>query len=57
MTRFLISDDYFDEALEALDENDIPYDLDGGDRIMIEDDYLNEAIEAWDKIGIEYDEI
>lgn len=55
MFRFYVNNTK--EATKILDENNISYDFDSGDRIMIEDDYANEATTAWNEAGIDYDEI
>lgn len=37
MTRFYIEGaEEFDRACRLLDKRDVPYDIDGGDRIMVE---------------------
>lgn len=47
----------FYEAIELLDDQYIPYDLDSGDRIMIEEDFVEDAMELLDNAGIDYEEI
>lgn len=40
MTRFYIENaEEFDRACRLLDKRDVPYDIDGGDRIMVADCY------------------
>ena len=55
MTRFICDD--LDYATQVLDDNDIPFDLDSGDRIMVDDNYVDEAIQAMDENDVDYEEI
>lgn len=58
MYRLYIDElDSFHEAIELLDDYNIPYDLDSGDRIMIEEDFVEDAMEFLDNAGIDYEEI
>ena len=44
MTRFYIEGaEEFDRACRLLDKRDVPYDIDGGDRIMVEDCYATRS--------------
>jgi hypothetical protein len=44
-------------ACDALDLNDIDYDLDDGDRIMVDDSLYDAALDAFDEYDIEYEEV
>lgn len=45
MTRFYIEGaEEFDRACRLLDKRDVPYDIDGGDRIMVADCYAIQVI-------------
>lgn len=45
MTRFYIKDtEEFNRACRLLDKRDVPYDIDGGDRIMVADCYATQVI-------------
>lgn len=45
MTRFYIENaEEFDRAYRLLDKRDVPYDIDGGDRIMVADCYAIQVI-------------
>lgn len=45
MTRFYIENaEEFDRACRLLDKRDVPYDIDGGDRIMVADCYAIQVI-------------
>lgn len=55
MYHFYVND--LDRATEVLDWENIPYDLDSGDRIMIDEAYIHEMIEALDAEGLNYEEV
>lgn len=58
MNRYLIRNNMLSEAMDVLDMEGIPYDMDSGDRIMVEAGrYAEYAVEAWENEGIDYDEI
>lgn len=47
MTRFYIENaEEFDRACRLLDKRDVPYDIDGGDRIMVADCYAIHVMEC-----------
>ena len=49
MTRFYIENaEEFDRACRLLDKRDVPYDIDGGDRIMVADCYAIQVIGVFD---------
>lgn len=49
MTRFYIEGaEEFDRACRLLDKRDVPYDIDGGDRIMVEDCYATQVIDVFE---------
>lgn len=58
MTRFYIEGaEEFDRACRLLDKRDVPYDIDGGDRIMVEDCYAIQVIGVFELFDIDYEEV
>lgn len=58
MTRFYIKDtEEFDRACRLLDKRDVPYDIDGGDRIMVADCYAAQVIGVFELFDIDYEEV
>lgn len=57
MFHFLINQNDLQDAIDILDNNNIPFDTDSYERIMISEDYASEATELWDASGIDYDEM
>lgn len=58
MTRFYIKDtEEFDRACRLLDKRDVPYDIDGGDRIMVADCYTIQVIGVFELFDIDYEEV
>ena len=58
MTRYYIENaEEFDRACRLLDKRDVPYDLDGGDRIMVADCYANHVIGVFELFDIDYEEV
>lgn len=58
MTHFYIENaEEFDRACRLLDKRDVPYDLDGGDRIMVADCYANHVIGVFELFDIDYEEV
>ncbi len=55
MIRFICTDN--DYACQVLDEHDIPFDLDGGNRIMVDENYADEARLIMEENGVEFDEV
>lgn len=55
MIRFIIND--IDYAWQVLDNADIPFDLDDGNRIMISEDYAEEVRITFAEADVSYDEI
>ena len=55
MTRILVDESDLDDAIQALDDNYIDNDLDGGGRIMVPEAYEEEAFAILDELGINYD--
>ena len=54
MTRFYIEGaEEFDRACRLLDKRDVPYDIDGGDRIMVADCYAIQVIGVFELFDIE----
>lgn len=55
MTRFYIEGaEEFDRACRLLDKRDVPYDIDGGDRIMVEDCYATQVIGVFEYCSVGY---
>lgn len=42
---------------EKLDKRDVPYDIDGGDRIMVADCYAIQVIGVFELFDIDYEEV
>lgn len=58
MTRFYIENtEEFDRACRLLDKRDVPYDIDGGDRIMVADCYTIQVIGVFELFDIDYEEV
>lgn len=58
MTRFYIKDtEEFDRACRLLDKRDVPYDIDGGDRIMVADCCATQVIGVFELFDIDYEEV
>ena len=61
MTRFYIENaEEFDRACRLLDKRDVPYDIDGGDRIMVADFadcYAIQVIGVFELFDIDYEEV
>lgn len=58
MTRFYIENaEEFDRACRLLDKRDVPYDIDGGDRIMVDDSFYDDVLDAFEEYDIEYEEV
>lgn len=58
MTRFYIKDtEEFDRACRLLDKRDVPYDIDGSDRIMVSDCYAIQVIGVFELFDIDYEEV
>lgn len=58
MTRFYIENaEEFDRACRLLDKRDVPYDIDGGDRIMVADCYATQVIGVFELFDIGYEEV
>ena len=58
MTRFYIEGvEEFDRACRLLDKRDVPYDIDGGDRIMVADCYAIQVIGVLELFDIDYEEV
>ena len=58
MTRFYIKDtEEFNRACRLLDKRDVPYDIDGGDRIMVADCYTIQVIGVFELFDIDYEEV
>lgn len=58
MTRFYIEGaEEFDRACRLLDKRDVPYDIDGGDRIMVADCYAIQVIGVFELFDIDYEEV
>jgi hypothetical protein len=58
MTRFYIENaEEFDRACRLLDKRDVPYDIDGGDRIMVVDCYAIQVIGVFELFDIDYEEV
>ena len=58
MTRFYIEGaEEFDRACRLLDTRDVPYDIDGGDRIRVEDCYATQVIGVFELFDIDYEEV
>lgn len=58
MTRFYIENaEEFDRACRLLDKRDVPYDIDGGDRIMVADCYAIQVIGVFELFDIDYEEV
>lgn len=58
MTRFYIENaEEFDRACWLLDKRDVPYDIDGGDRIMVADCYAILVIGVFELFDIDYEEV
>lgn len=56
MTRFYIEGaEEFDRACRLLDKRDVPYDIDGGDRIMVGDCYATQVIGVFELFDIDYE--
>lgn len=47
----------FDRACRLLDKRDVPYDIDGGDRIMVADCYATQVIGVFELFDIDYEEV
>ncbi len=58
MTRFYIKDtEEFNRACRLLDKRDVPYDIDGGDRIMVADCSAIQVIGVFELFDIDYEEV
>ena len=58
MTRFYIEDaEEFKRACRLLDKRDVPYDIDGGDRIMVADCYTSQVVGVFELFDIDYEEV
>lgn len=58
MTRFYIEGaEEFNRACRLLDKRDVPYDIDGGDRIMVADCYAIQVIGVFELFDIDYEEV
>lgn len=58
MTRFYIeNNEEFNRACRLLDKRDVPYDIDGGDRIMVADCYATHVIGVFELFDIDYEEV
>lgn len=58
MTRFCIENaEEFDRACRLLDKRDVPYDIDGGDRIMVADCCAVQVIGVFELFDIDYEEV
>lgn len=55
--RFLINQSDLQDAIEILNNNNIPFDTDNYGRIRITENYTTKATKLWDATGIDYDEI
>lgn len=54
MTRFYIENaEEFDRACRLLDKRNVPYDIDGGDRIMVADCYAVQVIGVFELFDID----
>ena len=54
---YIIVTEEFDRACRLLDKRDVPYDIDGGDRIMVADCYATQVIGVVELFDIDYEEV
>ncbi len=55
MTRLIVND--LDYVWQVLDGADIPFDMDGSNRLMVSDDYIDEARKILEENDVIFDEV